>query len=118
MFSGIDWVQVIIASLIVAAATMIGLVLCILPGLVVMFLTAFTFYFIIDKGMSALHGIRASISFTIANAGTLIVFFLACIAAYIGGALLCGVGLLVAIPVVVIAQAYAYRTLQGEQVAA
>lgn len=118
MFQGIDFVQVVIASLILAVATMIGIVLCILPGLAVMFFTAFTLYFIIDKGMSAIDAIKASVSFVMANAGTLIVFFLACIAAYIVGALLCGVGLLVAIPVVVIAQAYAFRTLQGEQVAA
>ena len=118
MFQGIDFVQVVIASLILAVATMIGIVLCVLPGLAVMFFTAFTLYFIIDKGMSAIDAIKASASFVMANAGTLIVFFLACIAAYIVGALLCGVGLLVAIPVVVIAQAYAFRTLQGEQVAA
>lgn len=118
MFSGIDFVQVLIASLILAVATIIGIVLCVLPGLAVMFLTSFTLYFIIDKELPAIEAIKASISFTMANAGTLIVFFLACIAAYIVGALLCGVGLLVAIPVVVIAQAYTYRTLQGEQVAA
>ncbi len=118
MFSGIDWAQVIIAAVILAIATTVGFVLCILPGFVVLFLTSFSLYFIIDKGMSAVDGIRASISFTMANAGTLIVFFLACIAAFIVGALLCGVGLLVAIPVVVLATAYTYRTLQGEQVAA
>lgn len=118
MFSGINWVQVIIASLILAVATMIGFVLCILPGFAVMFFTAFTLYFIIDKGMPAIDAIKASISFTLANAGTLIVFFLACIAAYVVGTLLCFVGLLVAIPVVVLAQAYTFRTLQGEQVAA
>lgn len=118
MFSGIDFVQVIVASLILAVATIIGFVLCILPGFAVMFFTAFTLYFIIDKGMPAIEAIKASVSFVMANAGTLIVFFLACIAAYIVGALLCGIGLLVAIPVVVIAQAYAFRTLQGEQVAA
>jgi uncharacterized membrane protein len=118
MFSGINWGQVIVASLLVSVATMVGLVLCILPGIVVWFLTSFTLYFIVDKSMSAIDAIRASVSFAIAHAGTLILFFLACIAAYIVGALLCGVGLLVAIPVVLIATAYTYRTLQGEQVAA
>lgn len=118
MFQGIDFAQVVVAALLLAVATTVGLVLCILPGLAVMFLTAFTLHFIIDKQLPAIEAIKASVSFVMANAGTLLVFFLACIAAYIVGALLCGVGLLVAIPVVVIAQAYAYRTLQGEQVAA
>ncbi|MEO5663530.1 MAG: hypothetical protein ABIR39_09615 [Nocardioides sp.] len=118
MFQGIDFVQVVIASLILAVATIVGIVLCVLPGLAVMFLTAFTLHFIIDKQLPAIEAIKASISFVMANAGTLIVFFLACLAAYVVGALLCGVGLLVAIPVVVIAQAYAYRTLRSEQVVA
>lgn len=118
MFEGIDWVQVAVASLIIAVATTIGIALCVLPGLAVMFLTAFTLYFIIDKKLPAVEAIKASVSFTMANVGTLIVFFLACVAAYVVGALLCGVGLLVAIPVVVIAQAYTYRTLHHEQVAA
>ena len=83
-----------------------------------LFLTSFTLHFIIDKDMGAIDAIKASISFVMANIGTLIVLLPGLIAAYIVGALLCGVGLLVAIPVVVIATAYAYRTLQGEQVAA
>jgi uncharacterized membrane protein len=118
MLEGIDWAQVVIAALILGVATLVGFVLCVLPGFAVMFLTAFTLYFIIDKGLPAIDAIKASVSFVMANAGTLIVFFLACIAAYFVGALLCGVGLLVAIPVVVLAQAYTYRTLQGEQVTA
>ncbi|PUA81331.1 hypothetical protein [Nocardioides currus] len=118
MFNGINWVQVLIASLILAVATIIGLVLCILPGLAVMFVTAFTLQFIIDKDLPAVQAIQASAKLVMANAGTVLVFFLACLAAYFVGAILCGIGLLVAIPVVVIAQAYAYRTLQGEQVAA
>lgn len=117
MFAGINWLQVFIAGVLVSIATLIGLVLCILPGLAVMFLTAFTLYFIVDKDMPAIEAIQASIKFVMANVGTLIVFFLACIGIVIAGALACGVGLLVAIPVVVIAQAYAYRTLQGEPVA-
>jgi uncharacterized membrane protein len=50
--------------------------------------------------------------------GPLVLFFLASIAAYVVGACLCGLGLLVAIPVVVIAQAYTFRTLNGDPVTA
>ena len=118
MFSGFDFVQVVIAALVVAVATMIGFVLCILPGIAVLFLTSFSLYFIIDKGMGAIEAIQASVSFVMGNLGTLIVFFLASLAAYVVGALLCGIGLLVAIPVVVIAQAYTFRSLHNEPVAA
>jgi uncharacterized membrane protein len=48
----------------------------------------------------------------------MVLFFLATLLAYIVGALLCGIGLLAAIPVIYIAQGYTYRRLQGEQVAA
>jgi uncharacterized membrane protein len=38
--------------------------------------------------------------------------------AYFVGAILCGIGLLVAVPVVIIAQAYMWRRLQNMPVAA
>ena len=79
---------------------------------------AFALYFVVDKQMPALEAIKASISFVNKNLGTLIGFFLASLLAYFVGALLCGIGLLAAIPVVIIVQAYTYRTLQGEAVAA
>jgi uncharacterized membrane protein len=117
MFSGIDYAQVILAALIVGVATVIGLALCIIPGLVVIFFSAYTNYFIIDQRMSAVDAIKASFGFVNRYLGTLVGFFLACLVAVIIGALLCLVGLLVAIPVVIIAQAYTFRTLRGEPVA-
>ena len=51
------------------------------------------------------------------NLARMIGFFVASIIAYIIGAILCGIGLLVAIPVVIIASAYMYRTTNGEPVA-
>ncbi len=115
-FSGIDWGQVIIAALIIGAATFVGLVLCILPGLVVIFLTSYTLYFVVDHKLPAVDAIRASVSLVTRNLGPLILFFLASVLAYIVGTCACLVGLLVAIPVVVIAQAYTFRTLNGDPV--
>jgi uncharacterized membrane protein len=45
------------------------------------------------------------------------VLFLASILAFIIGAILCGIGLLVTIPVTIIATAYAYRLMTGQTVA-
>ncbi len=118
VFSTDNIVQVIIAALIIGVAATVGFVLCIIPGIIVVFFTAYSFYFIVDKDMPALEGIKSSISFVNKNLGTLIGFFLASLLAYFVGALLCLVGLLAAIPVVLIAQAYTYRKLQGEEVAA
>jgi hypothetical protein len=115
-FNGINWAQVIIASLIIGVMTFIGLVLCILPGLAVIFFTSYTLYFVIDRNQDAVTAIKSSFAMVKDNAGRLIVFFLASLAAYIVGACLCGVGLLAAIPIVIIAQAYTFRTLTNDSV--
>lgn len=117
-FNGINWAQVIIASLITGALIFVGLLLCILPGIVVIFFTWFTLYFVIDRNMPAVEAIKASVAMVRQNIGDLILLFLASLAAYVVGACLCGVGLLAAIPIVVLAQVYTFRTLNGDPVQA
>jgi uncharacterized membrane protein len=117
IFSADQLGQIVIASLIVSVMTGIGLVLCYVPGLVVIFFTQFTFPFLIDKQLPAVEAIKRSASLVNQNLGTLIGFYLASVIAYFVGALLCGIGILVAAPVVLIATVYTYRTLQGEAVA-
>lgn len=118
MVSGLNVVQILLAAVLVSALTTIGLILCVLPGIAVWFFTFYTLYFVIDQDLPAVEAIKASVEFVKDNAGQLVVFFLAALAAYVVGALLCGLGLLVAIPVVVVAQAYTFRTLRGGPVAA
>lgn len=115
-FNGINWAQVIVTSLLVGVGTFVGLVLCIIPGLIWIFLTSYALYFVIDRDMDAIPAIKASIDLVKNNFGVLLLFWLATVAAYIVGACLCGVGLLAAIPIVVIAQAYTFRTLTGDPV--
>lgn len=117
MFEGWDKLQVVIAAILVAIGTVLGLILLIIPGLIFMFLTWFTNNFIIDRQLSAIDGIKASISFTAANVGDLLVLALLSLGVAILGVLALVVGIFVAIPVIMIAAAYAYRVLQGQQVA-
>jgi len=117
MFTFDNIVSVIVAGLIVGVATAIGVLLCVLPGLIVAFYSQFYVWFIVDKQMGAVDAIKASFGLIHRNLGTMVLFFLATVLAYLVGALLCGIGLLVAIPVVYLAQGYTYRRLQGEQVA-
>ncbi|HET6563078.1 MAG TPA: hypothetical protein VFG72_14485 [Marmoricola sp.] len=114
--SGIDWGQVIIASLIIGAMTFVGILLCILPGIAVLFFTSYTLYFIIDRGEDAVTAIKSSFTMVKNNLGVLLLFFLASLAAWVVGLCACVVGLLVAIPVVVLAQAYTFRMLNGDPV--
>ena len=111
--------EVIIASLLIGILTFVGFILCVIPGFLVMFFTSYTLYFLMDRPeMGAMDAIRASFEFTKANAGNVILWFLISLAAWFVGALLCGIGLIVAVPVVLIGTAYTYKTLNNEPVAA
>ncbi|HEX3222677.1 MAG TPA: hypothetical protein VHR35_08920 [Nocardioides sp.] len=116
LFEGWDKGQVVIASLIIAAATFVGTLLCYIPGLIVGFLAQFTLLFIVDKQMKAVEAIKASIKLVTDNLGNTILFYLLALVVLFVGAILCGVGLLVAAPVALIGLAYTYRRLQGEPV--
>jgi uncharacterized membrane protein len=110
--------QYLLAAVIVAVLSGIGTMLCILPGLIVSFFAAYFGYFLLDQKQDAIESIKSSFTFVSQNLGALVIFFLASLAAYIVGAILCGVGLLVAIPVVLLAQAFMYRRLSGGPLAA
>lgn len=111
--------EVIVASLLISVLTFVGLILCVIPGLLVAFFTSFTLYFLMDRpDLGAIDAIKASFEFTKSNAGDVILWFLVCLATYIVGFLLCGVGLIAAIPVILIGTAYTYRKLNGQAVAA
>jgi len=111
--------DVIVVSLLTGIATFIGIILCVLPGLAVMFFTSFTLYFLMDREeLGAIDAIKASFEFTKNNAGHVIVWFLLSLATWFVGALLCGVGLIAAIPLVLIGTAYTYKKLTGQPVAA
>ena len=107
-----------IAALIVAALSFVGFILCILPGIAVLFFTHFYGYFIVDKDMAPMDAIKASFELVKDNAGVVFVFYLLSMLVIFAGLILCGVGLIVAWPVVIIATGYMYKRLQGEPVAA
>ena len=117
----------IIASLLVAVIVTVGLFLCVLPGLIAGFLLQFYGYAIIDKKADSVTtapqssptgAIRASFEVVAANIGPLILLAVLCFLLNVAGALLCGVGLLVSLPVTAIAIAYAWRYFSGGRIAA
>jgi hypothetical protein len=116
MFEGWDKGKVLIAAIIVSVATAIGTMLCYLPGLVVGFLMSYTIFFVVDRNMEPMDAIKASISFTTGHLGQTVVYYLLAILVVIAGAILCGVGLLAAVPIAVLGAAYTYRRLQDQQV--
>ena len=55
-------------------------------------------FFVVDKGMCPVDACKASINFVTSHLGDTVVFYLLGIVAFIVGAILCLVGLLVAAP--------------------
>ncbi|WP_072691220.1 hypothetical protein [Rhodococcus marinonascens] len=107
---------IIIASLIIGVASFIGLILFIIPSLIVVFLTWWTLQFVIDQNEDAFTAIKSSFRVISHNVGPVLLLALALVGINIVGAILFLVGLLVSIPISIIASTYAYRVLTGRYV--
>lgn len=84
----------------------------ILP-IVVSFFTFFALFFVVDRGLGVIDAIKASVDLAMKNAGqTILLMLLIYIASFVG-VLLCGVGMLIAGPVTLLASAVFYRALTG-----
>lgn len=110
---------VITALLLTAISFVVGLVPLVgwLIGLVVNFLLFFTFWFVIGKQLAPVDAIKASYELITKNLSTTILFYLLALAILFAGALLCGVGLLVAVPVVLVATAFLFKRLLDDPIA-
>ncbi|GAA3535016.1 hypothetical protein GCM10022234_34760 [Aeromicrobium panaciterrae] len=111
-------VNVLLTSLLVAVITSIGYALLWIPGIIAQFLLLFAVYFAVDKGTNAIDSVKSSFTLVKDNIGATIMLILLSIVVAIAGLIALCIGLLVALPVIAIAWAYAYKTLLGEPVAA
>jgi uncharacterized membrane protein len=109
--------RVVTTGLVIAAGTFLGSLLCYLPGLAVAFLTQWSLYFVIDRGFGPRAAIRASVDLVTSRLTESLVWFVVGGLVVAAGAAVCGVGLLVALPVVLLGGAYTYRVLTGQAVA-
>lgn len=109
--------SVLLASLLVGIATSIGSALCVIPGLIVSIFAFYTTVSIVDRNLSPIDGIKTSIDITKSHfVPTLLAWLIYAVTLFVG-ALVCGVGLLVAAPVAALFLVYTYRRLTGGQVA-
>jgi hypothetical protein len=104
-----DLVGYIVAWLLVSVIVGVGFVLLIVPGLIAAFLLAFTSFAVLDRHEDPIGALKTSYRLTSGNVGEVLVLFLVLIALNFIGALLCGLGLFVTLPLSVIATAYAWR---------
>ncbi len=119
---------IILASLILAVIQLVLGIIGIVPiigwivqfigSIIVAFFAQFYAYFVLDRQQRAWESIKSSFAFVNQNLANIIILFLASMVALFIGAILCGIGLFVAIPVTIIAHAYTFRVLNREPVAA
>lgn len=116
-FGALDIPKVLLVGLLLSVATTAGYLACILPGLIFSIFSFFSIYFVVDKAKDPVEAIGSSFTLVGRNFGNSLLTGLLAVLVTIAGALLCLVGLLVAVPVVTLAGAYAYRRFQGQPVA-
>ena len=112
MFTRIPWLQVILVSILVSLITMVGIILCVIPGIIAAFLLYYSQVAVVD-GHSAIDGMKASFEMVKANVGPILVLALIFIGLSILSLCTLGLGLLVVIPMATIAVTYTWRTLSG-----
>ena len=109
----------IVQSILVGLAIGIGILLCLVPGLIAAVLLAFTGYAVIDtRDGDAIGAIKRSFEIVKGNFGAVLGLTVLLFLINFVGFLLCGIGLLFTYPMTAVALAYAYRTLNGQPVAA
>ncbi len=111
-----NMVPYILTVILVGLGAFVGFLLCIIPGIIWLIFTAYAPILALDKGMSPVEAITTSLNWVKDNMGQVFLILLVSWVVYIAGALLCGVGLLVSIPVALVAIIYSYRALTNEPV--
>jgi uncharacterized membrane protein len=118
MFNFENFGTVFLAALIVAALTVVGVFLCYIGAIAVAIFTPFYMFFVIDKGAGPWESVVASFNEVKNHFGSVFLLLLALYAVNFLGALLCGIGLIVTLPLTFLALTFAYRRLQGDPIAA
>ncbi len=106
------FIRYAVASILYALIVLGGFILLIVPGIIWAIRFQFFGYFIVDKETSIIDSLKKSAHVTHGAKWTLFVFEMALILLNIVGFFCLFVGLLVTIPISMIAYAYIYRKLQ------
>ncbi len=101
-----------IASIVVGMITTVGFVLLIIPGIYWALRFQFFGWVIVDKAVGPLEAMRESWEITRGSAGNLFLFALLLFAVNVLGLLALGIGLIITVPLSLVATGYVYRTLE------
>lgn len=117
-FQFADLGKVMLTILLLAAGSLLGSLAFGIGAAVFGWIAQFTLFYVIGQGQSPIDGLKSSYALVRANmAETALLYILVAVAGQIGAAL-CFVGMLVAVPLGMLATAFMFRRLQGQPVAA
>lgn len=102
----------ILTQLLYMVIVFVGLLLLVIPGLIWLIKYQYALYFVIDKGMKPFEALEASGKLTDGVKWQLVLFNIVIGLINLAGALLIGIGLIVSVPVSIIAAGYVYRQMQ------
>ena len=102
------------ASILYGIVVFTGIILLIVPGIIWAIKFQFFSFLIVDKEIGPMEALKKSSQITTGAKWNLFVFGITLIWINILGALLLGIGLLITIPMTMVAQAYVYRKLLSQ----
>lgn len=104
-------INYLIASILFVLMVLVGLILLVVPGIYLAIRFHMYSYLIVDKNLGAIEALKQSSVITKGSMWNLFLFWIVSIIVVIIGAILFFVGLLVAVPVVLVAGGYVYNKL-------
>lgn len=109
--------RILLLSLITTTGTIVGIVLCYLPGLAFGLFAGFSMYFLLDHGQGPIAALKSSFTLVKNNFGNALVATLLAGLVISGGAVVCLVGMVFSLPFGTLVLVYTYRFLSGGRVA-
>jgi uncharacterized membrane protein len=114
LFKGFNFfIPTLVASLVISCFTFLGVLACVIPGLVVAAMYKFTYLFIVDKRMDFWPAMQASHAIVKQDYFGFTMFLLAMIGINLLGAICCVIGVFISIPVSLAAITVAYQEIVG-----
>ena len=108
--------KMLVAQLCAAIAVGLGFVLCVIPGYIVLYGICLYGFLIVDQDLGGVDALKKSWEMTKGHRVNIFVLHLLALVVVIAGGLACGIGVLLgSIPILVIAGAFMYLRIKGEQ---
>lgn len=115
LFSQVDkWLRFFLAAVLYVLVVLVGLILCVIPGIYWGIKYYFFAYYIVEKDMGIIESFKASGDLTLESKLDLFLLWILLGLINMAGALCLLVGLFVTIPLTLMATVFVYRGLEGD----